>query len=60
VIGFGGLFPPLAVIGYVSVILAIYLDQLLLGRLFYESSQKGRPYEKFYFLQIGRRLRRMS
>jgi hypothetical protein len=30
---FGGLFPPLAIIGCISVILAIYVDQLLLGRL---------------------------
>jgi Leucine-rich repeat (LRR) protein len=48
VIVFGGLFPPLAIIGCISVILAIYLDQLLLGRLFYKSSQKGSPYDKFY------------
>jgi hypothetical protein len=47
VIIFGGLFPPLAVIGCVSVILAIYLDQILLGRFLYECSQKGSPYDKY-------------
>jgi Leucine-rich repeat (LRR) protein len=42
VIVFGGLFPPLAVVGCVSVIIMTYHEQLLLGRLLYNYGQRSK------------------
>jgi Leucine-rich repeat (LRR) protein/uncharacterized membrane protein len=41
IIVFGTLFPPLAVLGSLSVISMIFVEELLLGRVLYESSRAG-------------------
>jgi hypothetical protein len=41
IIVFGGLFPPLAVIGCISVIIMTYCEQLLIGRVLYEGNRLG-------------------
>jgi Leucine-rich repeat (LRR) protein len=46
IIVFGGLFPPLAVIGCISVIIMTYCEQLLIGRVLYESNRLGCPWYK--------------
>jgi Leucine-rich repeat (LRR) protein len=46
IIVFGGLFPPLAVIGCISVIIMTYCEQLLIGRVLYESSRLGCSFYK--------------
>jgi Leucine-rich repeat (LRR) protein len=43
---FGTLFPPLAVLGSVSVLSMIFVEVLLLGRVLYESSRAGYDWYK--------------
>jgi uncharacterized membrane protein len=46
IVVFGTLFPPLAVIGSVSVLSMIFVEELLLGRVLYDSSQAGYEWYK--------------
>jgi Leucine-rich repeat (LRR) protein/uncharacterized membrane protein len=46
IVVFGTLFPPLAVLGSVSVMSMIFVEELLLGRVLYESSRAGYEWYK--------------
>jgi Leucine-rich repeat (LRR) protein len=46
IVVFGMLFPPLAILGSVSVHSMIFVEELLLGRLLYESSRAGYDWYK--------------
>jgi hypothetical protein len=46
IVVFGMLFPPLAVLGSVSMLSMIFVEELLLGRVLYESSRAGYDWYK--------------
>jgi uncharacterized membrane protein/Leucine-rich repeat (LRR) protein len=46
IVVFGTLFPPLAVLGSVSVLSMIFVEEIILGRVLYESSRAGYEWYK--------------